>query len=83
MIVVLGKLRPNQSYPGSHIIQIRCPHCSKNHQHGWPEGSGMKPQRRVPHCASDYGGPSNEDYFIAPGPQEDKKLTPPSSRHSD
>lgn len=65
-IVIYGTLRP--TYKNAHIITIKCPHCRKKHHHGWPSRSAQDytPQRREAHCDSEYGGPTNPDYWIAP-----------------
>ncbi len=72
-IIQYGKLRPNKSNPAHFILTIsKCLFCGKKHTHGWREGSGNKPQPRVPHCSKGPMGPNSEawnnyaTYLIAP-----------------
>lgn len=73
-MLIYGTLKPNPSAQGSHLLKIKCPWCPRHHIHGWPRGSGMAAQFRVPHCDSEHGGPANPDYLIAPGFAERRKL---------
>lgn len=44
-------------------ILIECPHCGKQHIHGWRPGEGRdRPSHRVAHCGP--GSPGTGGYFI-------------------
>lgn len=36
-------------------VVVRCPHCGRRHQHGWPYGPDRHPGHRLAHCASGRG----------------------------
>jgi hypothetical protein len=44
---------------GVRTVTVKCPHCSRRHTHGWPQGDA-EPGLRRPHCRNGVG-----DYFIS------------------
>jgi len=43
------KVAPNPSAEGAFIATVRCPYCSKKHQHGIPSADDTG-GHRAPHC---------------------------------
>lgn len=54
-----------------YVIRVWCPHCDKHHIHGWPKGSGRRPEHRSAHCSNQESPFKRGGYHIAPFRKKD------------
>lgn len=62
--------------PRGFTVTIDCPHCGREHIHGWPR-SDLAPSHRHAHCDADV---NRVGYFIALFPCDSKRLSSLSAK---